>query len=74
MRILITATALGLTIFMSGCLNWQESYNRLARADCTKLIDDRERQECLTAVERNASEKRKEQREREAGRSWQPNS
>jgi hypothetical protein len=48
---------------LSGCLNWQESYNVAARADCMKLPDVSERQACLNAVERNASEKRKAQRD-----------
>ena len=52
------------SLALSGCLNWQESYNTLARADCMKLPDMSERQACLNAVERNASEKR--QRERDA--------
>ena len=49
---------------LSGCLNWQESYNVAARADCMKLPDIGERQACLDAAERNASQKRAEQRDR----------
>jgi hypothetical protein len=64
LAILVSGLALGA---LSGCLNWQESYNVAARADCMKLSDDSDRRACLNAVERNASEKRKEQRERNAG-------
>ena len=55
---LIAISALAL----SGCLNWQEGYNSLARADCRKLPDDSDRRACLNSVERNASEKRAQQR------------
>jgi hypothetical protein len=65
MRILIALAFAGLAASTSGCLNWQESYNVAARADCMKLPDVGERQACLNAVERNASEKRAEQRERQ---------
>jgi hypothetical protein len=63
-RVLATLLAL---CALSGCLNWQESYNVAARADCMKLPDMSDRQACLNAVERNASEKR-----REAERQKQP--
>ena len=63
LAILVSGLAFGA---LSGCLNWQESYNVAARGDCIKLPDVNERQACLNAVERNASDKRKEQRERDA--------
>jgi len=63
MRAILVA---GVALALSGCLNWQESYNVAARADCMKLPDVSERQACLNAVERNASEKRAEKRDRGA--------
>lgn len=62
---MIRATLLAVcALALSGCFNWQESYNSLARADCSRIIDDGDRRACQHSVERNASEKRAEQRQR----------
>jgi hypothetical protein len=47
---------------LAGCINWQESYNSAARDECRKAISSDDRRACLDSVERNASEKRAEQR------------
>ena len=47
---------------LSGCINWQAAYDSAARNDCTDVVSAEDRQACLTQVERNASERRAEQR------------
>lgn len=42
----------------AGCLNWQAAYDNAARRDCTAIVDATDRQDCLTSVERNASDRR----------------
>ena len=49
-------------ISLSGCINWQAAYDSAARRDCNDVIAADARQECLAQVERNASERRAEQR------------
>ena len=45
---------------MSGCLNWQATYDDAARRDCNGLIEDNARRDCLAAVAQNASEKERQ--------------
>lgn len=66
MRILIALALAGSAASTGGCLNWQGIYNTAARADCSRILDDTDRRACLAAAERNASEKRAEQHERDA--------
>lgn len=56
MRLLLAAACLAL----SACadLNWQETYNNAARADCRENVDADTRRACLDKVEANASAKR----------------
>ncbi|OYW43484.1 MAG: hypothetical protein B7Z38_01365 [Rhodobacterales bacterium 12-64-8] len=49
-------------ITLCGCINWQAAYDSAARRDCNDVIAADARQECLAQVERNASERRAEQR------------
>jgi hypothetical protein len=59
MRIAIPVFSL---LALSGCFNFQETYNNAARSDCRDAVNADERRACLDSVERNASEKRAEQR------------
>ena len=47
---------------LSGCLNFQETYNSAARSECREVVNTDDRRSCLDSVERNASEKRAEER------------
>lgn len=49
-------------IALTGCINWQAAYDSAARRDCTAIVDAGERQDCLTSVETNASERRADKR------------
>lgn len=56
------ATASIALLCLSACINWQAAYDSAARSDCDQVISAEDRQACLTQVERNASERRAEQR------------
>lgn len=47
---------------LSGCFSWQGTYDAAARRECREVIGAEDRQECLTNVERNSTERRSEQR------------
>ena len=47
---------------VSGCLNWQGTYDSAARRNCNELLDASERLDCLNAVQHNASERNAERR------------
>lgn len=60
---MIRAALLALSAFtLSGCLDWQSTYDGSARSECGALTSPDERRACNDAVERNAREKRAEQR------------
>jgi len=61
----LTAASIAL-LCLSGCINWQAAYDGAARSDCDQLISAEARQACLRQVERNASERRAEQRSQSA--------
>ncbi len=58
-RLAVASIAL---LCLSGCINWQAAYDSAARSNCDDVISAEDRQACLTQVERNASERRAEQR------------
>jgi hypothetical protein len=47
---------------LTGCLNWQASYDELARNHCRALPDASDRSACLDQVEANARQKRADRR------------
>ncbi len=47
---------------VSGCFNWQGTYDSAARRNCNELIDARERLDCLNSVQRNAGERNADRR------------
>lgn len=47
---------------LSGCINWQGTYDSAARRECREVVAAEARQECLSHVERNSAERRAEQR------------
>jgi hypothetical protein len=57
----LAATAIAV-LCLSSCINWQAAYDSAARSDCDHVISAEARQACLSQVERNASERRAEQR------------
>jgi hypothetical protein len=60
---MIRLSLLALTCFtLAGCLNWQGTYDSAARSDCREIINPEARQDCLTDVQRNASERNAERR------------
>jgi hypothetical protein len=57
-RLLSALALLGL----SGCMNWQATYDNAARSDCRERIDSAERRACLDRVEENSRQHRADQR------------
>lgn len=57
----MTAAVLAFAL-CGGCWSWQGTYDSAARRECEKMVNAEDRQNCLTQVERNASEHRREQR------------
>ena len=53
---------LTLPVLLSGCLNWQGTYDSAARAECQRLVDAAERQACLNRVIENSRDRTAEQR------------
>ncbi len=51
-------------IALSGCINWQGSYDYAARTECGKIIESGDRQACYDSVEKNSRERRAEERKR----------
>ena len=47
---------------LSGCLNWQASYDEAARSQCRTLPDASERRACLDRASDNSREQRAHQR------------
>jgi len=47
---------------LAGCINWQATYDNIARRECDDVISAEDRQACIAKAERNASERRAEQR------------
>lgn len=50
------------TTLLSGCLNWQGTYDSAARAECQRIVDATERQACLSAVVDNSWKRNAERR------------
>lgn len=47
---------------LSGCINWQGTYDSAARAECRDVIDQDDRRACFDRVDENASQRRAEKR------------
>ena len=54
--------ALGPALGLSGCVNWQGSYDEAARNQCRASPDAAERRACLDRVSDNSREKRADHR------------
>ena len=58
-RLAAMSTAL---LCLAGCIDWQATYDNIARRECDDVISAEDRQACIAKAERNASERRAEQR------------
>lgn len=58
-RVTITVLA---GLCLAGCLNWQGTYDSAARKDCREIINAEARQDCLSEVQRNSTERNAERR------------
>jgi len=59
---IVRCAALLVLLALPGCLNWQGSYDSLARRECQQIVDQDDRRACLNQVEENASRRRAEKR------------
>jgi hypothetical protein len=64
MKRVVVLAALALPVLLSGCLNWQGTYDNAARAECQRIIDSTERQACLNRVVENSHQRAAENRAR----------
>jgi hypothetical protein len=49
---------LSLALALTGCLDWQGTYDESARSQCRSLPNTSDRQACMASVARNSTQKR----------------